>query len=95
MLDGRGGTYIMKCFKCKGYNHKASECRSESVYFKYHGNHNSKEFNKQILLKYVNCVKEYKRLNLGVDENHVTHSRDCSVYQNKVNLKKRRIGLST
>ena len=80
-MDGRDvvfdGTYVMKCFKCQGYNRKSSECKNESVYFKCHGNRVSKE-----------CNKENKRLNLGLDEYHVTNSREYPVYQNKLNLKK-------
>ena len=36
---------------------------------------------------------ENKRLNLGLDEDHATYSIKCPVYQNKLMLRKRRIGL--
>ena len=62
--------------------------------FKCHGNHKSKECNEEILLC-VNCVNENKRLNLGLDENHVTNSHDCPMYHKKLNFNKRRICLST
>lgn len=88
------GTDIIQCFKCQGYNHKSSECRNESICYKCHGNHRSKDCNKGAIMRCVNCVKENKRLNLGLDENHGTNNRECPVYQNKLNNKKRRIGLS-
>lgn len=88
------GTNVMKCFKCQGYNHKAVECKNEDVCYKCHGNHKSKECTKEIVMKCVNCMKENRRLNLGLDENHATNNRECPVYQNKLNLKKRRIGLT-
>ena len=35
-----------------------------------------------------------KRRNLDLDKNHSTNHRDCPVYQNKLNLKEKRIGLT-
>lgn len=87
------GTYIMQCFNCQGYNHKANECRSETICFKCHCNHKSKECTKEIVKKCINCNKENKRLNLSLDENHETISKECPVYINKLNLKKKRLGL--
>lgn len=88
------GTSIWKCFKCEGYNHKASECKNEEICYRCHGKHKSSECNKEVIAKCVNCMKENRRFNLGLDENHVTNNRECPVYQNKLNLKKRRIGIA-
>lgn len=87
------GTSIMQCFNCQGYNHKAGECRNETVCFKCHGNHKSRECNNEILNICINCKKENTRLNMGLDENHSTISKECPVYKNKLDLKKKRIGL--
>ena len=39
-------------------------------------------------------MRENKRLNLGLDEDRATYSRECPVYQNKLMLRKKRIGLA-
>ena len=46
-------------------------------------NRRSAEY-KEIVRKCINCMKETKRLNLGLDEDHATYSRECRVYQNNV-----------
>lgn len=88
------GTDIIQCFKCYGYNHKSTECKNQETCFKCHGNHKSFECQKEVINKCINCVRMNNRLNLGLDENHSTIYRECPVYQNKLNAKKRRIGLS-
>lgn len=87
------GTDILQCFRCQGYNHKSADCKNNSVCYKCHGNHRSRECNKEQISKCINCKKENERLNLNLDENHATNSRACPVYQNKLNLKKKRMGL--
>lgn len=87
------GTDIMQCFKCQGYNHKSEDCRNEDVCYKCHGPHKSKECNKEIIVKCINCIRANQKLNIGLDENHVTANRECPVYQNKLNNKKKRLGL--
>lgn len=88
------GTDIIQCFKCQGYNHKSSDCKNEEICYKCHGSHKSKECKKEIINKCINCIKANKRLNMGLDENHVTSNKECPVYQNKLNYKKKRLGLS-
>lgn len=87
------GTDIIQCFKCNGYNHKAAECKNELVCYKCHGNHRSKECVEEVINKCINCVRVNTRLNLGLDENHSTTNRDCPVFQNKLNAKRRWVGL--
>lgn len=87
------GTTIVQCFKCKGYNHKAADCKNLETCYKCHGNHNNNECNEEILMKCINCVRTNKRLNLGLDEDHVTNNRECPVYKNKLNMKLRMMGL--
>lgn len=87
------GTDIIQCFKCNGYNHTSRECKFEEICYKCHGNHKSKECTKNIINKCVNCMRVNSRLNLGLDDNHTTTNRECPVLQNKLNAKRRRIGL--
>ena len=51
--------------------------------------HKSRECNKEIMDKCFNCIRANKRLNLDPDENHSMNHRNCIVYQNKFNLKKK------
>lgn len=88
------GTDVRRCFKCKGYNHMSSECKNPEICIKCHGNHKSQECNKEPITKCINCVKMNQKLNMGLDENHGTYNKVCPVYQNKLNMKKRRMGLS-
>ena len=62
------GTDIIMCFKCLGYT-----C------YKCLGNHKSKECDKEILSKCVNCIGANKILNMGLNENHVTTDKECPV----------------
>lgn len=87
------GTDIIQCFKCFGYNHKAGECKNDEICYKCHENHKSKECNKEIINKCINCIRTNRRLNMGLDENHATSNKECPVYQNKLEMKKKRLGL--
>lgn len=88
------GVEIMYCYKCKGYNHKSNECKSEETCLKCHGNHKTSECNKEALAKCINCIRSNRKFNLGLDENHPTLSRTCPVYLNKLDIKKKNIGYS-
>lgn len=88
------GTEIIQCFKCRGYNHKAVECKNNEICLKCHGAHKSKECNNEILKKCINCIRNNQKLNLGLDDNHYTSSRSCPVYQNKLNFKKKQRGIN-
>ena len=66
------------------------ESRNEEVWFNCHRNHKIRE-DKEMIDKCFNRIRENKRLNLGLDENHNTNHRDCTVYLNKLHLKKKRI----
>ena len=88
------GTQIIQCFKCKGFNHKSIDCRNEITCLKCHGNHNTKQCNKEYIHKCINCKRMNSKLNLGLDENHETTDKECPVYVNKLKLKKKRMGLN-
>lgn len=88
------GTEVIQCFKCKGFNHKAADCKNEELCFKCHGPHRSKECNNEIIKKCINCIRSNRKLNLNLDENHYTNSKRCPVYQNKLNFKKKQMGIT-
>lgn len=87
------GTDVLQCFKCQGYNHLASECKNDETCFKCHGNHKAKDCKNEKIIKCINCMRVNKKLNMGLDENHVTNNRECPVYKNKLSMKKRKMGL--
>lgn len=87
------GTDVTQCFKCRGYNHIAKECRNQEMCLNCHGCHKTNECDKESINKCINCVRENKKLNLNLDENHATSYKKCPVYLNRLNLKKKRLGL--
>ena len=40
--------------------------------------------------KCFNCIRENKRLNLGLDENNNTNHRDCPTHPNKLSFLKKK-----
>lgn len=83
----------MRCFKCKDFNHKSTECnKREETCLKCLGNHRTQECNREEIIKSINCSRANEKLNLGLDENHLMLSRLCPVYLNKLEIKKKRIG---
>lgn len=88
------GTDVIKCFKCKGFNHIARECKNDEICSKCHGNHQSNQCKKETITKCINCVRVNKKLNMGLDENHLTNNKHCPVYQNKLNIKRKKMGFT-
>lgn len=81
------GVNVTTCFKCKGYNHIATNCKSEEVCSKCLGKHKTTECNETPKNKCINCIKANEKLNLGLDENHLCNSRDCPVYLKHLSAK--------
>lgn len=84
---------VLRCFKCKGFNHKAKDCGETEVCTKCHGAHISKECNETAINKCINCIRANKDLNMGLDINHDTMDRLCPVYQQKLNVRKKTYGI--
>lgn len=83
---------VLCCFKCKGFNHKAIDCKEKEVCTKCLGEHKYAVCNEDAINKCINCMRTNKELNLGLDENHDSLDRNCPVYQQKLAAKKRKIG---
>lgn len=83
---------VLRCYKCKGFNHKASECRNEEVCHKCHASHNSKTCNENPINKCLNCIKAKEKLNLPLEINHDTFDKECPCYMNKLQVRKRKLG---
>lgn len=88
------GVQVTACFKCKGYNHKSINCKYDEVCLKCLGNHKTTECDSESepVNKCINCKRANDKLNLGLDDNHPTLSKECPVYRNKIEWKKKKIG---
>lgn len=80
---------LMRCYKCNGYNHKAEKCTNSKTCGKCGGQHETKECD-SANKKCINCMKANERLKLNLDENHSAFDSTCKVFQNKVEIYKRR-----
>jgi hypothetical protein len=84
---------VTRCFKCKGFNHKMSECKNEECCLKCHQKHKTADCKvKEEVIKCINCKKVNEKFKLGLDENHKTSSVECTVYQKKLKEKKEKVG---
>lgn len=88
------GIEVPHCYKCKGFNHKAVDCKNDEVCMKCFEKHKTSECNKEAVIKCINCVRANNKLKLGLNENHSTYSKLCPVYQNKLDTKKKKLGIS-
>lgn len=86
------GLEVQQCFKCRGFNHKAAECKNEEVCVKCLERHALKDCKLEIISKCINCIRAKERLNIDVDINHMTISKTCPLYVNKLEAKRRKRG---
>jgi hypothetical protein len=84
---------VRRCFKCKGYNHRSSECVNKETCIKCHQEHKTSECKeKEEMKKCINCIKSNEKFNLGINTDHKTSSTECPVFQKKLKEKKEKIG---
>ena len=83
---------VLRCFRCKGFNHKAANCKIDKVCVKCHGQHRNSECNERQLNKCINCIRANGELNLGLNEDYHTMSKSCPSYLSRFEVKKNRIG---
>lgn len=74
--------------RCLGYNHKSTECRNDETCYKLHGQHKTRECNKEIKKKIINCIRANIVLKLNRNDDHYTNDKKCPVYENTLSLKK-------
>ena len=87
------GNTVLQCFKCKGYGHKATQCRNEETCSRCHGNHKTSDCKKEELVKCINCIRANSSFNLKLDVNHKTNDRLCPVYLKKLQEMKKRLNV--
>jgi hypothetical protein len=81
---------VRRCFNCKGYNHKADDCKNKKACANCAEEHDTKDC-KNVTERCVNCVLANKSLGLNLNVDHCAWSRECRVYKRKENDKKRKI----
>lgn len=85
-------TYVKRCYKCLGFNHKAENCKSDQVCAKCSKNHKTESCKREDFIKKCNnCIKANKVFRIGVSEDHSILSKDCPVYNEKLRIEKQRI----
>lgn len=82
--------HVHRCFKCLGFNHSAKDCTSNKKCKFCSESHDEKEC-KAEEEKCVNCTWAVKNLKLNLNVNHNAFSRDCAVYQNKIEYERKKI----
>lgn len=81
---------VVRCYKCWGYSHFATECKNETTCKKCAGNHQYNECQNSIK-KCVNCSKSAKKLNLSIACDHEATDIECESYKRMVDKLRRNI----
>lgn len=86
--------YIVRCFKCNGFNHTSQHCKSSSeICSKCSLSHNSKHCNSQEI-QCINCKKHNELTKTNLSTDHHSFSTSCTVYQKKLQGIKERTNYS-
>lgn len=86
-------TYVLRCFKCLGFNHTSKVCTKDQTCAKCSGNHMQKDCTSNEI-KCVNCTLAVSKLNISLDVHHQANSMECSVLQRRIENEKKRVQLS-
>lgn len=81
---------LKRCFKCQGYNHKASACKNKMACIKCSGEHDSKDCISSVI-KCINCTKMNELFGLDTLCEHEATDKNCPVYIRKFRVLKERI----
>lgn len=80
-------TEVTRCFSCSGFNHKASQCRSDKACPKCAGPHLLNECKaNDNELKCINCTHAVEKLKMTLDTKHAAWSTDCAVFKRKLEI---------
>lgn len=71
--------YILKCFKCQGYNHSSNICRNVEACLKCAGPHSLKDC-KSSEIKCSNCRTSNNKYNTQFSTDHQSDDLDCGIY---------------
>lgn len=86
---------VMRCFKCLGFNHKASDCKNiegNKQVCSLCGNEGHREGDcTSDDLKCINCAKANEKLGLKLDVKHSAFDKKCTVLIRQVDRRRERI----
>lgn len=86
--------HIQRCFKCCGFNHISTECKSEQRCSKCAGVHKFDNCQRKNV-KCVNCLQVIEKFGADIDANHHAWSKDCKILQRKIEALKNKIEYNT
>lgn len=83
---------ITRCFTCSGFNHKASQCKSQKACPKCAGPHHLSECKAgDEDQRCINCMHAVNKLKIKLDVNHAAWSSECAVFKRKLELERSKI----
>jgi hypothetical protein len=81
---------ITRCYKCCGYNHMAKDCRNKKSCGRCGGEHDLKEC-KSTKNVCINCKTATERTGMNLRFDHPVWSNECTVYDRKMEMLRRKI----
>lgn len=81
---------VVRCYKCWGYSHFATECKNETICKRCAGNHKYTECPNNFK-KCINCTKTAQKLNLDIACEHEATDIKCESYKRMVDKLKKNI----
>lgn len=82
---------VFRCFRCWGFDHRASECSKDSKCLKCGVGDHTKENCESSAWKCVNCSEANITLKLHLDVDYSPFSEDCQSLKRKLDLQRRKI----
>ncbi|KAK4885151.1 hypothetical protein RN001_001422 [Aquatica leii] len=84
---------IRRCYRCNGFNHKASECKAQKACPKCAGSHGLQEctVDGEENHKCSNCIQMAEKLKMKLDINHPVWSQECAVFKRKMEMERKKI----
>ena len=82
------GIRVLRCFRCKEFNHKAANCKNDEVCVKCHSQHRNSECNEGQLNKCINCIRANGELNLGLNVIKCIYVNISNIVANKEELER-------
>lgn len=75
---------LSRCFKCNGYNHKATNCKNKTSCGYCAEDHQLEECETDDdNLVCINCIKANEKWNMNLESNHSVFDPCCAVYKRK------------
>lgn len=81
---------VLRCLNCYGYHHRCDGCRTAAVCGKCAGKHRTEKCTSNIR-RCVNCISVNMELGAKLSTDHCAWWKECTVYQDLVEAKKRNI----